>query len=56
MLNKAAQNPNPIALPNHVKQILLGVFDIDGVFRGKRMSRQKFLKSYENGFGFHRAA
>lgn len=39
-------------LPDHVQQIMLGVFDIDGVFRGKRMSKDKFSKSLEDGFGF----
>jgi len=34
---------------NHVK---VGVFDIDGVLRGKYMSRDKFFSALENGFGF----
>lgn len=33
----------------HVK---VGVFDADGVLRGKYMSRDKFLSSLEKGFGF----
>jgi len=33
----------------HVK---VGLFDIDGVMRGKYMSREKFLSSLENGFAF----
>jgi glutamine synthetase len=33
----------------HVK---VGVFDIDGVLRGKYMSRDKFFSALENGFGF----
>ena len=33
----------------HVK---VGVFDIDGIMRGKYMSKEKFLSSLENGFGF----
>src|SRR5215510_1334775 len=33
----------------HVK---VGVFDIDGIMRGKYMSREKFLSALENGFGF----
>ncbi len=36
------------ALP-HVK---VGVFDIDGIMRGKYMSREKFLSALESGFGF----
>lgn len=34
---------------NHVK---VGMFDIDGVMRGKYMSKEKFLSSLENDFGF----
>lgn len=34
---------------SHIK---VGVFDIDGVMRGKYMSKEKFLSSLENGFGF----
>lgn len=33
----------------HVK---VGLFDVDGVMRGKYMSRDKFLSSLENGFAF----
>ncbi len=33
----------------HVK---MGIFDIDGVLRGKYMSKDKFLASLENGFSF----
>jgi glutamine synthetase len=35
--------------PEHVK---VGVFDIDGVMRGKYMSRAKFLSALKKGFGF----
>lgn len=34
---------------SHVK---VGLFDVDGVMRGKYMSREKFLASIEKGFGF----
>jgi len=34
---------------DHVK---VGIFDTDGVMRGKYMSRQKFFSALENGFGF----
>ncbi|MEY8205190.1 MAG: glutamine synthetase [Bermanella sp.] len=33
----------------HVK---VGVFDIDGILRGKYMSKEKFLESLDSGFGF----
>ncbi len=34
---------------SHVK---VGVFDLDGILRGKYISREKFLSALENGFGF----
>lgn len=35
-----------------IEHIKVGVFDIDGVLRGKYMSKEKFFSSLENGFGF----
>lgn len=35
--------------PSHVK---VGVFDIDGILRGKYMSREKFLSALDKGFSF----
>jgi len=34
---------------DHVK---VGIFDIDGVLRGKYMAREKFFSALDNGFGF----
>jgi glutamine synthetase len=34
---------------SHVK---VGVFDVDGIMRGKYMSRSKFLSALESGYGF----
>jgi glutamine synthetase len=34
---------------SHVK---VGVFDIDGILRGKYMSREKFISALDGGFGF----
>lgn len=34
------------------KFIKVGIFDIDGVMRGKYMARDKFLSALDNGFGF----
>src|ERR1700722_13225885 len=34
---------------SHVK---LGVFDIDGILRGKYLSREKFFSALDGGFGF----
>ena len=35
-----------------IDQVKVGVFDLDGVLRGKYVSREKFLSALENGFGF----
>jgi glutamine synthetase len=35
--------------PSHIK---VGIFDIDGILRGKYMSRDKFLSALDKGFGF----
>ena len=32
--------------------VKVGVFDVDGVMRGKYMARDKFFSALENGFGF----
>ena len=51
MIQTNAQT-HKFVLPENIQQIMLGVFDVDGVFRGKRMSRHKFLQSLDGGFGF----
>src|ERR1035437_3796510 len=35
-----------------IEKIKVGVFDIDGVLRGKYLSAAKFLSALDNGFGF----
>ncbi|MFT5710081.1 MAG: glutamine synthetase [Halioglobus sp.] len=35
-----------------ISHIKVGVFDIDGIMRGKYMSRDKFLEALDKGFGF----
>ncbi len=35
-----------------IKYVKLGLFDIDGIFRGKYISREKFLSALESGLGF----
>ena len=37
---------------NDIQYIKVGVFDVDGVLRGKYMHRDKFLSSLKKGFGF----
>ncbi|PCJ45739.1 MAG: glutamine synthetase [Moraxellaceae bacterium] len=41
-----------IVLERDLKHIKVGVFDLDGVLRGKYISRDKFFSSLEKGFGF----
>lgn len=35
-----------------IRNVKVGLFDIDGVMRGKYMSTDKFLSALDNGFGF----
>ncbi|MBI1318719.1 MAG: glutamine synthetase [Candidatus Hydrogenedens sp.] len=35
-----------------IRYVKVGVFDVDGIMRGKYMQRDKFLSSLEKGFGF----
>ena len=35
-----------------MRQVKVGVVDMDGVMAGKYMSRDKFFSSLEGGFGF----
>ena len=35
-----------------VRKIKLGIFDVDGVFRGKYVNMKKFTSALENGLGF----
>ena len=37
---------------NNIRKIKLGVFDMDGVLRGKYISLDKFYSAVENGLGF----
>ena len=35
-----------------IRYVKVGVFDVDGILRGKYMHRDKFLSALEKGFGF----
>lgn len=37
---------------NDIHHVKVGVFDADGIMRGKYMARDKFLSSLDGGFGF----
>ena len=39
-------------LPPSAARVKVGVFDLDGVLRGKIMARDKFVSALKNGFGF----
>ncbi|MEK9672551.1 MAG: glutamine synthetase [Rhodospirillaceae bacterium] len=54
-------DPRQVKTPTQAKKIVetrgleyvkVGVFDMDGVLRGKYMSKDKFLSALEKGFGF----
>lgn len=54
-------NPRDIQTPSQAKELIqslkpshikVGIFDIDGILRGKYMSREKFLSALDKGFGF----
>lgn len=54
-------NPRDVQTPSQAKELIqslkpshikVGIFDIDGILRGKYMSREKFLSALEKGFGF----
>ncbi len=49
---KTLQDAKAIVEDRHATQVKVGAFDIDGVLRGKYMSRDKFLSALEHGFGF----
>lgn len=53
--------PQEVQTPDELRQLIdrsnytqikVGVIDLDGIMRGKYMSRDKFLSSLDSGFGF----
>ena len=49
---KSAADARAIVERANLPHVKVGVFDIDGIMRGKYMSREKFLSALESGFGF----
>ena len=49
---KTAADARAIVEERGLSHAKVGVFDMDGVLRGKYMSREKLLSSLESGFGF----
>jgi glutamine synthetase len=49
---KNAADAQTIVEQRGLSHVKVGVFDIDGIMRGKYMSRAKFISALETGFGF----
>ncbi len=49
---KTAADARKIITARDLTHVKVGVFDIDGILRGKYMSREKFLSALDKGFGF----
>ena len=49
---KTAQDAKTLIDERELANVKVGVFDADGVLRGKYMSVDKFFSALENGFGF----
>ena len=49
---KTAADAKKIVEQRGLNHVTVGVFDMDGILRGKYMSRDKFLSSLDGGFGF----
>lgn len=49
---KTAADARAIVEQRGLSHVKVGVFDVDGVLRGKYMGREKFFSALEKGFGF----
>ena len=49
---KSAAAARKLVEERNLSHVKVGLFDVDGVLRGKYMSRDKFLSALGNGFGF----
>jgi glutamine synthetase len=49
---RTAADARGIVEERGIENVKVGVFDADGILRGKYMSREKFLSALEKGFGF----
>ena len=49
---KNIQQARQIVEERGLSHVKVGVFDMDGVMRGKYMAKEKFFSALENGFGF----
>jgi glutamine synthetase len=49
---KNAKDARAIIEERNLTHVKVGVFDVDGILRGKYMSQSKFMAALEKGFGF----
>ena len=49
---KTAADARALVDSRGVPHVKVGVFDVDGIMRGKYISREKFLSALDGGFGF----
>lgn len=49
---KTAEDAIKYVTENNIDNVKLGIFDIDGVCRGKYLNRDKFISAITNGFAF----
>jgi glutamine synthetase len=49
---KSIADARAIVEERNLSHVKVGVFDVDGILRGKYMSRAKFFSALENGYGF----
>lgn len=49
---RSKEDARQIIEERDLQHVKVGVFDIDGILRGKYMSRDKFFSALEDGFGF----
>ncbi len=49
---KTASDARKIVNERELSHVKVGVFDVDGVLRGKYISRDKFFSALDSGFGF----
>lgn len=49
---KTAADARAIVEARNLSHVKVGVFDVDGIMRGKYMGREKFFSALDKGFGF----
>src|SRR5262250_3734642 len=49
---RSVRDARAIVEERKLTHIKVGVFDVDGILRGKYVNRAKFLSALEKGFGF----